>query len=426
MAQATDAEMFSPTLLEEVRKHFMYVDWDPYSGRRVYLEASGGSLRLKSVVESIAKETALPDELYRYNPASDHVVRSIEKGIEDVKLFLGAESGYVMPAQSATHAIFRVMNTVTSHIPGTNIVTTELEHPAVLSSTKRFAESAGMEWRVARLNRKTSTVPVEAILDLVDKDTCILVFQHGSNQTGAINDAETITKEARKTNPDLYVLVDAVQYAPHGPIDVEAIGADAYVFGPYKAYCVKGIGFAHLSERLARLPHWKLDGKAETDWVLGSPAHPMYTTWTAVVDYLCWLGGHFTDSTGRRDLIVAAKTAIMGHMRGLLDRVIFGGEDLPGLADLDHVTVCGMDGDTSNRLCIFLFRIDGLDSSRASERFNREFGIRVSARVPDTYSVVPLTALGWPNAVRLCAAHYNTPHEIDLFLKASAAIKADS
>jgi cysteine desulfurase/selenocysteine lyase len=158
---------------------------------------------------------------------------------------------------------------------------------------------------------------------------------------------------------------------------------------------------------------------------LGSPAHPMYTTWTAVVDYLCWLGGHFTDSSDRRELIVAAKTAIMGHMRALLDRAIFGSEELPGLTDFDHVTVCGMGDETLNRLCIFLFRIDGLDSPQASARYNRAFGVRVSARVPDSYSKVPLKALGWPDAVRLCAAHYNTPEEIDLFLKATGQIKGD-
>lgn len=414
--------IFPPSLLAEIRQRFMYVDWDPYSGQRVYLEASGGSLRLKSVVDSMAKETALPDELYRFNPASDHVVESIEKGIDDVKLFLGAKSGTIMPAQSATHAIFRAINTVTARIPGTNIVTTELEHPAVLSSTKRFARSNGMEWRVARLSRDTSSVPAEAILEQVDKDTCMLVFQHGSNQTGAINDAEAIVREARKIKPDLYVLVDAVQYAPHGPIDVEAIGADAYAFGPYKAYGVKGIGFAHLSDRLARLPHWKLDGKAGTDWVLGSPAHPMYTTWSAVVDYLCWLGGHFTDSSDRRDQMVAAKTAIMGHMRALLHRLLFGSCEVAGLTALEHVTVCGMGEGISDRLCIFLFRIAGMDSPLASARYNREFGVRVSARVSDTYSAVPLGALGWPDAVRLCAAHYNTPEEIDCFLEASAKI----
>lgn len=415
--------MFSPKLLEEIRKHFLYVDSDPYSGRRVYLEASGGSLRLTSVIESIAKETALPDELYRYNPASDHVVKSIEKGVEDVKLFLGAKSGSILPANSATQAIYRVIDAVSSHIPGTNIVTTELEHPAVLSSTRQFAEKTGKEWRVAKLDRATSRIPLEAILDLVDRDTCLLAFQHGSNQTGAINNAEVLIKEARKIKPDLFTLVDAVQYAPHNPIDVEAIGSDAYVFGPYKAYCVKGIGFAHLSERLARLPHWKLDGKAETDWVLGSPAHPFYTAWTAVVDYLCWLGGHFTASTDRREMIIAAKAAISGHMQALLHRAIFGTDELSGLADLEHITVCGMGNNLSDRLCIFLFRFDGLDSPQAADRFNREFGVRVSARVTDAYSRVPLQALGWPDAVRMCAAHYNTPEEIDLFLKASAKIK---
>jgi selenocysteine lyase/cysteine desulfurase len=422
MANGTETSMFSPGLLEEIRRQFMYVDWDPYSGQRVYLEASGGSLRLKSVVDSIARETALPDELYRYNPASDHVVGSIHRGIEDVKLFLGAKSGYIMPAQSATHAIFRAINAVTRHIPGTNIVTTELEHPAVLSSTRHFAELTGKEWRVARLDRETSSVSMDAILEQVDKDTCLLVFQHGSNQTGAINDAETIVREARKIKPDLYVLVDAVQYAPHGPIDVEAIGCDAYAFGPYKAYSVKGIGFAHLSDRLGRLPHWKLDGKAETDWVLGSPAHPMYTTWTAVVDYLSWLGGHFTDATERRDRIIAAKRAIFGHMHALLQRAMSGTGENPGLSDLENVTVCGVRGGISNRLCIFLFRVDGLDSSEASRRYNQEYGVRVSARVPDAYSGVPLKALGWPDAVRLCAAHYNTPGEIDVFLRATRGI----
>ena len=414
--------MFTAKLLEEIRDHFMYVDSDPYSGRRIYLEASGGSLRLKSVVESIAKETALPDELYRYNPASDHVVQSIEKGVEDVKLFLGAKSGSIMPANSATQAIFRAIDAITSHVPGTNIVTTELEHPAVLSSTRQFAEITGKEWRVAKLDKIYSRVPMEAILNLVDKDTCFLIFQHGSNQTGAINNAEALIKEARKIKPDLFTIVDAVQYAPHGPIDVEAIGSDAYVFGPYKAYCVKGIGFAHLSERLAKLPHWKLDGKAETDWTLGSPAHPMYAAWTAVVDYLCWLGGHFTDSSDRRELIIAAKDAITGHMQGLLRRVIFGSSDLPGLANLEHVTVCGMEENLKERLCIFLFRVNEMDSPKASGLYNNTYGVRVSARVPDTYSRVTLTALGWPDAVRMCAAHYNTQEEIDLFLDASAKI----
>ena len=139
MVKIMDKQLFSPNLLAEIRQRFLYVDWDPYTGERIYLEASGGSLRLKSVTETMAKEVSLPDELFRYNPASDHVVEAMEKGIEDVKLFLGAKSGQIMSANSATQTIFRAVNTVVSHIPGSNVVTTQLDHPAVLSPTTYFA-----------------------------------------------------------------------------------------------------------------------------------------------------------------------------------------------------------------------------------------------------------------------------------------------
>lgn len=422
MAGDFEKDIFSPELLREIRNRFLYVDWDPFSGKRVYLEASGGSLRLKSVMETIAKESALPDELFRYNPASDYVNAAVDKGIEDVKLFLGAKSGHIMPAHSATHAIFRALNAITSYIPGSNIVTTELEHPAVRSSTQYFAEITGKEWHVAKLSGETSSVPSESILELVDKDTCVLAFQHGSNQTGSINDVKTIITEARKIKPDLYVLVDAVQYAPHGPIDVEEYGADAYAFGPYKSYCVKGIGFAHMSDRLANLPHWRLLEKPITNWVLGSPAHMMYACWSATMDYICWLGSHFTESTDRRAQVVAAKDAIHAHMKALLHRAMFGAEEIEGLFSLGHVDVGGMPEDFRNRLCIFLFQLAGMDASTAIGRYNQEHGVRLAARIMDAYSAVPLKALGWESGVRLSAAHYNTSEEIDIFLKATKAM----
>ena len=422
MNNKDEKSLFSPSLMDEIRSRFAYADWDPYSGKRVYLEASGGALRLLSIVETMAKETALPDELYRYNPASNHVVNVEEKGIQDVKLFLGAKMGQIVPANSATTTIFRAMNTIVSQIGGTNIVTTELEHPAVSTPAELFAERTGKELRVARLSRETGSVPMEAILEQIDKDTCLLAFQHASNQTGAVNDVKAIIKEARKIKPDLYVLVDAVQYAPHGPIDVEEFGSDVYAFGPYKAYCVKGIGFAHISERLANLPHWNLIGKPDTNWILGSPPHQMYAAWSAVVDYLCWLGSQFTDSTDRRTLVVNAMNAIRGHMTALLHRVLYGSGETKGLFDLEHVSTCGIGEGISNRLCIFLFRLGEMDSSEALQLYNSDYHIRVAARVRDPYSTVPLKALGWPDAIRLSAAHYNTPEEIDLFLRATSEI----
>jgi len=417
-----EKRLFPAKLMEEVRKRFLYVDWDPYTGERVYLEASGGGLRLKSVLETVCKEFALPDELFRYNPASDHVVDKYNQGIEDVKLFLGAKSGAIIPANSATHTLFRAANAIVSNIPGTNVVTTQLEHPAALSAAKHYAEMAGKELRVAEISDGTSSVPMEAILEKVDKNTCMLLFQHASNQTGAVNDAKTIIEEARKIRPELYVVVDAVQYAPHGEIDVEDIGADAYAFGPYKAYCVKGIGFAHISDRLAKLPHENLILKPDTNWILGSPPHAMLAAWSAVVEYLCWLGSQFTDSTDRRTQVVASKKAIHGHMLALLERILHGSDQDEGLLDMDHIEVCGMEEQIANRMCILLFQVKGMDSTTAIGHYNSKYGIRLAARVKDSYSTNALEGLDWPDGVRLSAAHYNTSEEIDRFLKASKDI----
>jgi selenocysteine lyase/cysteine desulfurase len=264
---------------------------------------------------------------------------------------------------------------------------------------------------------------MEAILDKIDINTNLLLFQHASNQTGAINDAKKIIEEARKIRPELYVVIDGVQYAPHGQIDVEDIGADAYAFGPYKAYCVKGIGFAHISDRLARLPHENLVLKPDTNWILGSPPHAMLAAWSAVVDYLCWLGSKFTDSTDRREQIVSANMAINGHVVALLDRILYGSDQSEGLMKMNHVTVCGMEGELVKRLCILLFHLDGIDSTTAMKHYNNKYGIRVAARIPDSYSLYTLEGLGWPDAIRLTAGHYNTPEEIDRFLKATKEFK---
>ena len=55
MLNIGDTQILSPDLVEEIRQKFLCVDWDPYSGERFYLEASGGSLHLKPDTETMAK-----------------------------------------------------------------------------------------------------------------------------------------------------------------------------------------------------------------------------------------------------------------------------------------------------------------------------------------------------------------------------------
>ena len=422
MTVSTPEGLFSEDLLKEIRRRFHYVESDPLSGNRIWLESASGSLRLKSMVEALAGRTKFADQLGRANPGSKYAGDIVAKGIEDVKLFLGARSGIIMPAMSNTHAIFRVVHAVLASAPGTNVVTTDLEHPSVYDAMLQFAPAYGKQLRVAHVDPQTGFVTPEAILEKVDKETCSIGMIHCSNITGAVLDVKAVAREARKINPDIYLLSDGVQYAPHAPVDVEEMRADAYVFGPYKAFCVKGIGFAYLSDRLAKLKHWRLAGKPANDWALGSPADATFAAWSAVVDYLCWLGSHFTDSPDRRAQILAGMEASDSHLQALLSRVLHGTDKVKGLMNMDHVILHGMTDDVSNRTCLLIFSLDRLDSYQGVELYNRA-GIRVHNRVRDAYSKVPLEALGVTAGIRLSACHYNAPREIDHFLETTARLR---
>ncbi len=418
MGKDYEKGLYSHELMEEIRSRVIYVDWDPYSGKRIFFEAASGSLRPKSVIEAMEKETCLPDQQGRANPGSNHSVEVTAKGIEDLMIFFGAKSGQTIPGWSSSHVIYRITNAVLSTIPGTNVVTTGLDHASVRSAITQFAEKYGKEERIAEPNRETGSISLETIIEKIDTDTCFLAVIHTSNVTGEIFDVKTIVKEARKIKPDLYIMVDGVQYSPSDLIDVEDIGADAYVIAPYKNYGVKGCGYAHVSERLAKLPHWKYIFKPETSWDIGGVEHQSYAAWSAVVDYLSWLGGHFTDSTDRRALVVAAMRSIKAHSTGLLSLLINGTDQIEGFKDMNHVTVYGMEEDLSSRACLVGFNLEGIESTHGCELY-RDKQLRLHAPGQDPFFAVMLKQLGIQSFIRLSACHYNSPYEIELFLKAT-------
>ena len=190
--------LFDPALLADVRDQFYYVDWDPFSGPRTFFDAASGSCRPKRVVDAMARETCLPDQQGRDNPGSAHAVEITAKGIDDLKLFFGARSGYVIPGWSSSHCIYRITDAVLRSVPGRNVVTTGLDHASVRSAVSQFAERYGKEERVAPVDPGSASVAPARILELVDRDTCFLAIIHTSNVTGEIFDVAAIVREARR------------------------------------------------------------------------------------------------------------------------------------------------------------------------------------------------------------------------------------
>ena len=150
MGQADTTGLFPSELLDAIRSQFAYVDWDPYSGRRVFFDAASGSCRPHRVVEAMARETCLPDQQGRANPGSRHAVEATAQGIADLKLFFGARSGHIIPGWSSSHVIFRITDAVLASVPGTNVVTTGLDHASVRSAVTQFEPGthAMPPWRV--------------------------------------------------------------------------------------------------------------------------------------------------------------------------------------------------------------------------------------------------------------------------------------
>ena len=421
MSNAYAKGLFPSALMDEIRNQFLYVDWDPYSGRRTFFEAASGSCRPKGVIEAMAMETCLPDQQGRANPGSQHAMDVTARGIADLMLFFGAKSGHIIPGWSSSHVVYRITDAVLASVPGKNVVTTGLDHASVRSALTQFSAKYGKAERIAAPDRAKGSVPLDAIYELIDQDTCFLVVTHTSNVTGEVYDVAAIVREARRIKPDLFIMVDGVQYSPAGVIDVEEIGADAYVIAPYKNYGVKGCGYAHATERLATLPHWKYTFKPATSWDLGGVEHQSYAAWSAVVDYLCWLGGKFTDSADRRARVVAAMEAIRAHMTGLLDLLLHGNGDVAGLRALEHVTVYGMGDDLARQSLLVGFNLAGIEATDGCARY-RENQLRLHAPGHDPFFAAMLKQLGIDSFIRLSGSHYNSPQEIEHFLRVTASL----
>ena len=414
---------FGPQVLQQIRDRFHHPREDPLSGPRVFLDGAAGSLRLRRAVGTLAELSEWPDAIARPSPGSVQASNSIERGEESVREFLGAAGWVVMPALSAVHAIFRAVGAASAGGRGNNIVTTDLDHPGAYDAARFFGRQYGKQVRVAHLEPDTGRVSVSSVLALVDEGTDAVVLTHASNDTGAVVDAAEIAAGARCRNPDVMVIVDGVQYTAHLPVDVDRLQVDAYIFAPYKVFGVKGIGFGVLSDRLAILPHWKLEAAPPDAWKLGSQEDATFAAWAAVVDYLEWLGRELGDPADRRHAVCIAMEATAHHDAFLLHRFHHGTDAVPGLKEIPGVRVHAASDGADNRICISIYSLEGVDTGRAVEIY-QQTGIAVRARNLDAYSGRILTALGCGPVIRVSTCHYTTPAEVDLFLEATANIAA--
>jgi cysteine desulfurase family protein (TIGR01976 family) len=275
---------------------------------------------------------------------------------------------------------------------GDEVVVTRLDHDANVSPWLELAHDLGLAVRFADI-RDDTTLDLDDLAAQLSERTRVVAFPWASNAAGTLVDVARVAELAHDAGALAWV--DAVHYAPHGPIDVSAVGADVLVCSPYKFYGPH-LGLAYVRREL--LERWRpykvrpaadepLGHRHET----GTLAHELLAGFVAAVDYLGSLGWD----------------AIVQHERELGERFLGG---LPGNCTLHGVP--GMDG----RVPTFALTIAGLSPDSVAERLG-ERGL--AAWSGNYYAVEIMERLGLPDgAVRVGIVHYNTTDEVDRLLAA--------
>lgn len=402
-------------LLDAIRDRFHHVDTCPYQGPRVFFENAGGALTLKSVVERSAELAAIPDNQGRDNPASAELSRIIAQCRDDIRTFLGAAGGTVIFGEGGTELLFRLIGAaVLGAKEGGTVVGSTLEHPATTSACARWSEISGHQFIQVPHDPATGTVTAEAYRPHLTPETRVATILHTSPVTGMGVDVAAIAKAIREMSPDCFIIVDGIQHAAHGRIHISSYGIDAYALSPYKVFSRHGYGVAWLSERLSTVPHDRLNGTAPDQWELGTRDTAAYATFSEVVNYFDWLGGHFTDSEDRRTRIEAAGEAIHAHEQALTDAMLHGTGGQDGLAAMSKVTVIG-GIDNPLREGLVSLTVEDMPATDVVRSLS-ERGIRVHARKNDHFSGNILEPLGLDACVRVSLCHYNSHEEVAQFL----------
>ena len=413
----------SNELLNDIRSKFAQIDSCPVQGQRVFFENAGGALTLNRVVDVSRDYAAIPDNQGRDNPGSHELVRVIQKAKDDLRVFMNAPLGQFFVGESGTELIFRlVMNACLGTEDGGVVLGSTVEHPATRSACARWSKVSRKTHVLIAHDDDLGLVKAEDYTAHVTQATKVATILHTSPVTGMGMDVAAISKAIRAVSPDCYIIVDGIQHAAHGQIDIASYDVDGYVISPYKMFSRHGYGLAWISDRLTDLPHDCLVGGPEHNWELGTRDTGAYATISEVVDYLEWLGSNVTESVDKRTRFIAAGAAIHAHEKRLTDAMINGTGNLPGLVEMDKVKIIG-GVDNPAREGLVSLVVDGLNSADVVKKLNEQ-GIRTHLRKADHYSGNILDPLGLDGCVRVSMCHYNSEHEVAQFLAAMKTIAA--
>ena len=201
---------------------------------QAFFENAGGSYTCQQVIDRLFRYyTERKVQPYAPYAASEAAGAEMDEARLRLAAMLGVATHEVSFGPSTTQNTYVLAQAVRQWLqPGEAIVVTNQDHEANTGPWRRLAE-AGIEVREWCIDPDTGLLSLDDLVPLLD-GARLLCFPHCSNVVGAINDVGAITALAHDAGAK--VCVDGVSYAPHGFVDVGALGCDVYLFSAYKTY----------------------------------------------------------------------------------------------------------------------------------------------------------------------------------------------
>jgi len=300
---------------------------------------------------------------------------------------------------------------------GDEIIVTRLDHDANISPWLRAAEDRNCHVRWLDFDVEDCTLKLDQLQDLITERTRLVAVGYASNAVGTINPVREITAMAHQAGAMCFV--DAVQYAPHGPIDVRALDCDFLVVSAYKFFGPHvGVMYGKL-QHLERLAAYKVrpapdqpPGKFET----GTQNHEGLAGALGAVEYLASLGDRFAPAAEGQNVpaaeparsISAGMRVIQEYESLLSSKLIEGLSSIPGL----HIWGLTDPDRVIDRVPTVSFTLDGHHPREIAEYLGRQ---HIYVWDGNYYALAVTDRLGLESSggmLRVGLTHYNTQDEI--------------
>ena len=345
--------------------------------------------------------------------STDQIIAAARAAMAD---FFHCDKDEVVFGQNMTTITFALARAIGRELrPGDEIVVTTLDHDANVAPW-RALEEKGVVVRQVDIHESDCTLDMEDLKRKITSKTKIVAVGYASNAVGTINPVGEITSLAHAAGALMFV--DAVHYAPHGPIDVRELNCDFLVCSPYKFFGPHMGTLYGKRELLQRFQPYKVRPAPDSlpdRWETGTQVQELIAGIGAAVDYLAELGRRCNPgATSRRDALLAAYRATRQHEMALFSHLA------EGLLAISGLRFFGIsDPKRFQERCSTVSVRLGNHHPTEVARFLGERGIFTW---DGNYYALNLTErLGVESSgglLRMGLVHYNTEQEVDRLLSA--------